>query len=70
MPLAERLDQLDLTRQVIRVIRADAIEFIHQFLGDQLRCGMFHPVDHAMSHSLDRFKTFLLFEPINQEIRC
>ena len=30
MALAERLDQLDLTRQMLRVIRRDAVQFIQQ----------------------------------------
>ena len=69
MTLAERLDQFNLAGQMIRVVRADAMQFIQQFLGDQLGRGVFHAVDHAVSHSPDRFETILLFEPINQGIR-
>jgi hypothetical protein len=69
MTLAERLDQFNLARQMIRVVRADAMQFIQQFLGDQFGLGVLHAVDHAVSHRPDRFETILLFEPINQEIR-
>ena len=69
MTLAERLDQFDLARQMIRVVRPDAMQFIQQFLSDHLGLGVFHAVDHAVSHGPDRCETVLLFEPINQEIR-
>ena len=69
MTLAERLDQFNLAGQMIRVVWADAMQFIQQFLGDQLGRGVFHAVDHPVSHRPDRLETLLLFEPINQEIR-
>src|SRR5580692_3701056 len=68
MTLAERFHQLNLTRQMIRVIRADAMQFNQQVPGDNLRLRVLHAVDYAMSHSQDRVKTNLLFKPINQEI--
>ena len=70
MTLAERLDQFDLAGQMFRVVRADAMQFIQQFLGDQLGRGVLHAVNHPVSHGPDRSKAILLFEPINQEIRC
>ena len=69
MTLAERLDQVKLAGHMIRVVRADAMQFIQQFRGDQFRLGMFHAVNHPMSHGPDRFEIILLFEPINQGIR-
>ena len=68
MTLAERLDQLDLAGQMVRVVRADAMQFIQQFLGDQLGRGVLHAVDHTVPHSPDRFETILLFEPIDQKL--
>ena len=70
MPLAERLDQLDLAGQMFRVVWPDAMQFIQQFPRDQLRRGVLHAVDHPVSHRKDRFKTILLLDPINQEISC
>ena len=58
MTLAERLDQFDLARQMIRVVWADAMQFIQQFLGDKLRRGVFHAVNHAMSHAWTDSKSF------------
>ena len=69
MTLAERLDQFDLAGQMIRVVWPDAMQFIQQFLRDQLGRGVLHAVDHAVSHRLTDSKSVLLFEPINQEIR-
>ena len=69
MTLAERLDQFNLAGQMIRVVGPDAMQFIQQFLGDNLGLDVFHPMNHPVSHRPDRFKTFLLFQPINQEIR-
>ena len=70
MTLAEHLDQFNLARQMIRVVRPKAMQFIQQFLGDQFRRGVLHAVDHPVSHRPDRFETILLFQPINQETRC
>ena len=69
MTLAERLDQLNLAGQMIRVVRADAMQFIQQFLGNHLGLDVLHAMNHAMSHRPDRRKTILLFQPINQGIR-
>ena len=54
---------------MIRVVWADAMQFIQQFFGDNLRLGMFHAVNHAMSHAFYRCEINLLFEPVNQGIR-
>ena len=64
MALAERLDQLDLERQMIRVIRRDAVQFIEQLRRDPLRFAMRHPMHHAVSHGFDRSEHRLRFEPI------
>ena len=69
-PLAERLDQFNLAGQMIRVVRPKAMRFSQQFPGDHLGLDVFHAVDHSVSHSQDRSETILLFELINQEIRC
>ena len=53
MTLAERLDQFNLAGQMIRVVWPDAMQFIQQFLGDKLGRGVFHAVNHAMSHRPD-----------------
>jgi hypothetical protein len=53
---------------MIRVVRAEAMQFIQQFPGDNLWVGMFHAVDHPVSHRLDCREIRLRFEPINQEI--
>ena len=67
MPLAERLDQFNLARQMIRVVRPEAMQFIQQFLGDHLRLGVFHAVDHAVSHGPDRLRSHSCFS--SQSIR-
>ncbi len=53
MMLAERLDQLDFARQMVRVIRTDAMQFIQQFLGDQFGRGVLHAVYDTVSHGSD-----------------
>ena len=69
MTLAERLDQFDLAGQMIRVVRRDAMQFIHQLRRDLFRLGMRHAMHHSVSHGLDRSEGLLRFEPINQETR-
>ena len=69
MTLAECFDQFDLTGQMIRVVRADAMQLIQQWLRNHFGFGMLHAVDHTMSHGPDRFETILSLEPIQQEIR-
>ena len=64
MALAERLYQLDLKRQMLRVIRRDAAQFIEQLLCNPLRCTMRHPMHYAVSHGFDRSEHLLGFEPI------
>ena len=69
MTPAKRFDQLNLARQMIRVERADAMQFIQQFLGDQLGRGMLHAVDHPVSHCLHRSEADLFFEPVEEQSR-
>ena len=64
MALAECLYQLDLKRQMIRVIRRAVVQFIEQLRRDPLRFAMSHPMDHAMTNGFDRSKHLLRFEPI------
>ena len=64
MALAECLYQLDLKRQMIRVIRRDAAQFIEQLRRDPLRFAMRHPVHDPVSHGFDRSEHPLRFEPI------
>ncbi len=68
MTLAEYFDQFDLTGQMIRVVRADAMQFIQQWLRHHLGFGMLHAVDHTMSHGLHGLESILSLEPIQQEI--
>ena len=69
MTLTERLDQLNLCRQMIRIVRADAVQFIHQFLRDTLGLGIVHAVHHPVPNCRHRSEADLLFEPIDQESR-
>ena len=64
MALAECLYQLDLERQMVRVIRRDAMQFIEQLRRDALRFAMRHPMHHPVSHGFDRSEHRLRFEPI------
>ena len=66
MALPERLDQPDLARQVLGVIRRDAVQFREQLRRDPLRFGMRHAVHHAVSHGLDRREDRLRLEPVQQ----
>ena len=54
---------------MIRIVRPKAMQFIQQVPGDQLGRGVSHAMDHPVSHRPNRFKTILLFQPINQGIR-
>ena len=45
------------------------MQFVQQFLSDHLGLGMFHAVDHAVTHGPDRGETILFFEPIDQDHR-
>ena len=51
MACAKFLDQLDLAGQMIWIIGPEAMEFIQQFIGDDLRLDMFHPMHNAMPDS-------------------
>ena len=66
MALAECLYQLDLKRQMVRVIRRDAVQFIKQLWSDPLRLAMRHPMYHPVSYGFDRSERLLRFEPIQQ----
>ena len=49
MTLAERFDQLNLSRQMIRIVRTNAMQLIHQFLRDALGLGIVHAVHHPVT---------------------
>jgi len=68
MPPPERLDQLDLARQVIGVVRRDAAQFREQPRRDPFRRRMPHAVHHAVAHGPDRREDRLLLQPAQQEI--
>ena len=65
MTLAERLDQFNLPRQMIRVIGPEPMQFVQQGLGDTLRCSMFHAVHHSVSDRFDGREALLAFQPVN-----
>ena len=67
MALAKCLYQLDLKRQMVRVIRRDAVQFIKQLRSDPLRFAVRHPMYHPVSYGFDRSECLLLFEPIQQK---
>ena len=67
--LAEALDHFNFARQMIRVVRPDAVQFVQKFLRDALRLGVLHTVHHAMSNRLYGCQADFLFEPIDQECR-
>ena len=64
MALGECLYQLDLQRQMLRVIRRDAVQFVEQLRRDPLRLAMRHPMHNPVSHRFDRSEHLLRFEPI------
>ena len=68
MALAEGFDQFNFAGQMIGIVWPEAMQFVQQFLADNFRFGVFHAVDHTMSHRLDRFEAVLLFQPIDQGI--
>jgi hypothetical protein len=53
---------------MIRVVRADVMQFIQQLFCDYLRLGMFHAMNHPMSHRFDRRELWSGFEPVYQGI--
>ena len=69
MTRAERLDQLDLTWQVIRRIGRGAAQFVEHGRRDALRRRMRHPMDHAVSHGSYVRELLPGFEPVEQETR-
>jgi hypothetical protein len=68
MTMAECFYQFNLARQMIRIVRTDAMEFIQQVFGNDLRRDVFHPMNHPMSHRFDRRKIRSGFKPVYQEI--
>ena len=54
---------------MIGIVRADAMEFIQQCLGDHLGSGVSHPMDHPVSHPADRIESLLSLQPVEQRIR-
>lgn len=69
MTLAERLDQLDLSGQMVRVIWNDAMKFIQQFLRDTHRLRVFHAVDDSVAYRADGSETQVLLKPIDEAVR-
>lgn len=67
--LAERFEESDLLRQMVRIVWADATQFIEQFLCYQRRFGVLHSVDHAMAHSTHGIETNVRFKPIEEGVR-
>ena len=53
---------------MIRIVWADAVQFIQQFLCDTFGVRVFHAENHSMSDAADQRKINLFFEPIYQEI--
>src|SRR5450432_2512012 len=70
MTLLERLDQRDLARQVLGVIRRNAAQFREQLRRDALRGGMLHAMHDAMPYRLDQREGRECLEQVQQEIRC
>ena len=65
---SERLDQLDFTGQVIRVVRADLMQFLDQLGRDTFGLMVASPaMNDSMSDSGDLRETDLAFEPIDQQ---
>jgi hypothetical protein len=67
MALPERLDQLDVTRQVIGAIGRNAAQFREQFRRDPLGFGTRHAVHDAASRGPDRREYRLRFEPVQKK---
>ena len=66
--VSERLDQLDLTRQVIGVIRADLAQFLDQLGRDAFRLMVpAPPMNDTMPDGCDFREPDRVFEPIDQQ---
>ena len=68
--LAERLDQCNLVRKMIRVVGTDAVKLIQQYLGNPFGLSMLHAVNHAVTDRCDVCQTNVLIDPVDQKIRC
>ena len=68
MSLTEGLDQADFARQMIRIVRRDAVQFREQLRRDQLWFRMMHAMHHTVSHRLDRGEDRLLSKPSQQKL--
>ena len=64
MPPQKRLDEPDLSRQVIGIIRRNPVQLREQPRRDSLRFGMLHAVHHAVTRSFDRRKDRLRLKPV------
>src|SRR5437763_285767 len=62
-----RLNQPDLSRQVIGVIRHDAVQFREQLRCDPLRFRMLHSLHYTVSCSADRREDRLRLKPVQQK---
>jgi hypothetical protein len=67
--LADRLDQLDLARQVVRIVRDRPAQFPHQRRTDPLRRGVLHPVHHPVADRPQPGKARPGFEPVHEPRR-
>jgi len=54
MAPTNRLNEFDLAGQVVRIVGPEPVQLGQELLGDDLRLGVAHPMDHAVSHGRDR----------------
>ena len=67
MTLAERLDQLDLLRQMLRIEWAEPVQFLNHFRSDSLRLAIFRPaMHHAMPGRGQCVMPAVFLDPIHQ----
>lgn len=67
MAATDRLDQFDLTREVLRVLGRDTGQLRQILRSDTDRCGMMHAMHHPMSNRAERRTVRFLLEPSDQE---
>src|SRR6185437_13143766 len=68
VPLLERLDQFNLTWQMVGVVGCDAMQFTQQLRRDGFWLGVLHAVDEAMAYASGRLEIWLFREPVQQEL--
>jgi hypothetical protein len=65
--LAERLDQLDLERQMLRIEGAEPVQFLDHFRGELLRLAIFRAaMYHAVPHSGQCVMPAVFLDPVGQ----